>query len=143
MDSEIKLRWITALRSGNYPQAKFHLNTTVNPDGGFCCLGVLCAIAEQDQVVIKSHRTNSNLIGYVSKVDSEDEHSAVPPVAVVEWSGISAQNPSFSVDVNLLPEGSYPSNCVVDGTLPTSLADLNDTYGLSFNQIADVIERYF
>ncbi len=41
MNKEIKEKWIAALRSGEYEQAKGSLY-----DGtGYCCLGVLCRIA--------------------------------------------------------------------------------------------------
>lgn len=40
MDPEIKAKWIAALRSGKYPQAKAALRTDV----GYCCLGVLCDV---------------------------------------------------------------------------------------------------
>jgi hypothetical protein len=42
MDPEIKAKWITALRSGQYQQVTSYLRTTQ----GFCCLGVLCDILE-------------------------------------------------------------------------------------------------
>lgn len=39
MDAELKERWVAALRSGKYPQGRDNLR---EPEGGFCCLGVLC-----------------------------------------------------------------------------------------------------
>lgn len=42
MDSTLKIKWVEALRSGEYPQAREFLRT----EDGFCCLGVLCEIAE-------------------------------------------------------------------------------------------------
>lgn len=41
MDAELKAKWVKALRSGEYQQAKDHLRR----GGGFCCLGVLCEIS--------------------------------------------------------------------------------------------------
>lgn len=41
MNPEIKARWVAALRSGEYKQAKKTLRST---SGGFCCLGVLCDV---------------------------------------------------------------------------------------------------
>jgi len=41
MDKELQAKWVAALRSGQYRQAKGTLKTE---DGLMCCLGVLCAI---------------------------------------------------------------------------------------------------
>jgi hypothetical protein len=41
MDPEIKAKWIEALRSGKYKQARMALRR----DDRFCCLGVLCDVA--------------------------------------------------------------------------------------------------
>ena len=38
MNTQIKQQWVTALRSGEYTQARWNLQT----EQGFCCLGVLC-----------------------------------------------------------------------------------------------------
>lgn len=40
LDAEFKARWVAALRSGRYPQAKGRLRTTA----GFCVLGVACDV---------------------------------------------------------------------------------------------------
>lgn len=39
MNPELKTKWLTALRSGDYKQGKERLK---NVDGTMCCLGVLC-----------------------------------------------------------------------------------------------------
>lgn len=41
MDAELKAKWVKALRSGEFKQARGFLQK----DGGYCCLGVLCLIA--------------------------------------------------------------------------------------------------
>ena len=41
MDQAMKERWITALRSGKYPQGRGEL---VTAEGNYCCLGVLCVV---------------------------------------------------------------------------------------------------
>lgn len=43
MDAQLKAKWIEALRSGKYEQARGRLHTR---DGGYCCLGVLCRVAD-------------------------------------------------------------------------------------------------
>jgi hypothetical protein len=42
MDTELKAKWINALRSGEYTQAEGMLHDSEN--GGYCCLGVLCKV---------------------------------------------------------------------------------------------------
>lgn len=42
MDAELKAKWVKALRSGEYKQGHGRLKTA---EGGYCCLGVLCAVA--------------------------------------------------------------------------------------------------
>jgi len=43
MNQEIKAKWVAALRSGQYEQAKEVLHSEAS--GGFCCLGVLCVLS--------------------------------------------------------------------------------------------------
>ena len=40
MDTELKKKWVAALRSGQYQQGKGYLKK----DGRYCCLGVLCSV---------------------------------------------------------------------------------------------------
>jgi hypothetical protein len=40
VNTEIKAKWVAALRSGEYKQIKGNLKTS----SGYCCLGVLCEI---------------------------------------------------------------------------------------------------
>lgn len=42
MDQELKAKWLEALRSGRYQQAKGALRH----DGGHCCIGVLCDVVD-------------------------------------------------------------------------------------------------
>lgn len=41
LDADVKAKWIAALRSGKYRQAR---KTLRDASGAMCCLGVLCAI---------------------------------------------------------------------------------------------------
>jgi hypothetical protein len=43
MNSEIKTKWLAALRSGKYKQGRSMLLDTV--DRSYCCLGVLCEVS--------------------------------------------------------------------------------------------------
>jgi hypothetical protein len=42
MDAELKAKWVAALRSGEYEQARGMLHDEQH--GGYCCLGVLCKV---------------------------------------------------------------------------------------------------
>lgn len=46
MNPEIKAQWLAALRSGNYIQGKYYLQSfdVTGEQHTFCCLGVLCDI---------------------------------------------------------------------------------------------------
>jgi hypothetical protein len=43
MDAKLKADWMTALRSGDYPQTTGSFESC----GKFCCLGVLCKVASE------------------------------------------------------------------------------------------------
>lgn len=55
MNTEIKSKWIKALRSGAYTQAVGELRNT-NKEGSFCCLGVLVDILEPNKWKDKEHQ---------------------------------------------------------------------------------------
>lgn len=42
MDAQLKAKWVEALRSGKYRQGR----STLKHSGSFCCLGVLCDVAD-------------------------------------------------------------------------------------------------
>jgi hypothetical protein len=44
MQAELKEKWVAALRSGEYAQTK----GVLRDKEGFCCLGVLCDVAQPD-----------------------------------------------------------------------------------------------
>ena len=113
MNQEIKTRWLKALRDGSYKQGHGRLRL----EEEFCCLGVLCDLYIKD--------TNSQW-----QVSSEWEFGArlyefrneitLPPREVLDWAGIKG-------------------NCAVN-TQHGTLSSLNDC-GLSFNRIAEIIEK--
>jgi hypothetical protein len=113
MNPNIKSLWLEALRSGRYAQTKNYLRT----NNGFCCLGVLCDLAEKDGIVAASEPVSS--LGVVL-YDTED---SLPPTCVEKWACISVFG---AVEYN---------------GLEYSLAKLNDEVGLSFCEIADLIEK--
>ncbi len=113
LERNFKRRWVAALRSGKYKQTISHLYDA----GGFCCLGVMCALRgakldEMDQVGLPGELPNFNEL---FNIDSE--HAEF----FSEASGRAWQVPYCG-------EMMY-------------LSELNDDHRLSFKQIANIIER--
>jgi hypothetical protein len=115
--------WIDALRSGDYTQGHKRL-TTIEPDGKtkHCCLGVAC------QEAIK-HGVELNVVHDVLPDYEDAEYiryngeDAILPKAVEDWLGIDEANP-----------------VLVDNL---TAAELNDSEGYTYAQIADEIERTY
>lgn len=118
MKEDIAQRWVDALRSGKYSQAKGSLQKI----GGFCCLGVLCEIAVEDGI-IPAPVVDKGEVAYGG--DDELKDTDLPPQSVEDWSGLDVRK-----------------TYVVNG-LDETLYGLNDDRGFTFNQIADVIEKAY
>jgi hypothetical protein len=119
-------KWVAALRSGEYEQGKGALHL----DGRYCCLGVACDLSKTGEWLRQESR---NLTGEVSahsltyRCGGEGSTTAMPP-KVQEWLGIVGPDPMVRVrwDTNPLP-----------------LSAVNDIEGLSFSEIADLIEEKY
>lgn len=114
------MEWVAALRSGKYKQGKDYLCRRANNVGlVYCCLGVKCDLENPNGWI--EHDYNSVL-------KFKDERLLCP---------YEEEHPILRV--GLLPiSGTDGSN--VYGYC--SLASLNDS-GFTFNQIADLIERFW
>lgn len=127
MNQEIKALWVGALRSGDYVQGKSNL---ANTNGEFCCLGVLCDLAEKAGGIIGGK--SASTWGTVTY----DEETAVLPSSVKEWAALPTCNPIILRNVT-----------TPHGTRNFTLAELNDGSDLydlprrTFAEIADLIER--
>lgn len=113
MNPEVKAKWVAALRSGEYQQGTGALKS----DDKYCCLGVLCDIfakeTGKDWTALKD-----------SPVMEFDGATGLPPNAVSEWAGLQTMNP-----------------IVLEGTIATTLSNMNDGLGASFQTIARLIEE--
>ena len=114
MKKKVMKKWTAALRSGSYKQRKGYLS-----DGGaYCCLGVLCELAPAD--VRAEH---------VAQYKEKYEETLSP--AMMKWADIKDM------------EGRLPKEYKKKGGSHSALlTDLNDS-GLSFKQIANIIERNY
>lgn len=126
MNPEVKEKWLSALRSGEFTQGK-NLLHKVNPETQeetYCCLGVLCAIAVKDGVIeapLKRGIAQAAEEPYYVYASS----TAFLPTQVQIWAGVDSDNGEFYDDDN-----------------QDSLIRLNDD-GIPFTDIATVIEEKF
>jgi hypothetical protein len=114
MNPEIRARWTAALRSGTYRQGQAALRSV---NDRFCCLGVLCDLAEMAGVV-RAYKNPDNW-----QYDGAD---AYLPEAVMDWAGITDASPHVNVRSSMEDR-------------PT-LVTLNDDDEWDFAQIADAID---
>ena len=134
MNQEIKAKWVNALRSGDYEQGQGALK---NPNGQYCCLGVLCDLYDKhrmEEFGAESSWTvdTVSLNEYISVLDHSEV--GVPPNEVVDWAGLPDNNPEVLVDLEDEVGGE-----TYQYELP--IAELNDDQGLTFNELADLIEE--
>jgi hypothetical protein len=81
MNPQIKQKWVSALRSGEYQQTKGRLRK----EDEFCCLGVLCDLYIKENNVEWQH---NEVDGYFY-----GKHSYALPLSVMEWVGVEEVNP--------------------------------------------------
>lgn len=109
-------KWIKALRSGKYAQARRTLAT----GGGFCCLGVACEVYKESGNAINEEKISLQTFDGVMVCTRYEESHSVLPAKVQEWYGMATCD-------GVLPEGQ-------------SLLNKNDK-GKSFAEIADLMEQ--
>jgi len=134
MNPEIKSKWLAALRSGEYEQARGSLHRIMHTadfkdkiDCGFCCLGVLCDIAAREDVCwwLDGEAVTVDPMGK-TLFDNE-----VLPRKVAEWAGLDDLNPVVPFDVDDDEDRERKR-----------LSELNDEYRFDFERIANIIEEH-
>jgi len=119
-DNELSLlnKWVKALRSGNYRQSTGYLRSEDEKGYKYCCLGALCDITD-------SNRWTEN--GF--------------------WGDKNNCLNNCLNDVNPLYDILGPDGSIKDINIGTRsycwLTNINDHAGLSFSDIADIIEDQF
>ena len=83
MNPQIKQKWVSALRSGDYKQTQRRLHD----ENGFCCLGVLCDLYGKEHNVEWEPSTHSK-----NAYEFQDKTGRIP-LSVVEWAGVEDCNP--------------------------------------------------
>lgn len=121
MNPEIKARWVSALRSGEYKQARNDLCA----DGAFCCLGVLCDLYERERGIDGwRFGKGSNPSSYLGSLGT-------PPKEVCEWAGLNGHNPKVLIQGRLAGLASHNDGEETEDDVRP---------GRTFAEIADAIE---
>jgi len=84
MNPQIKQKWVSALRSGDYQQGECYLRK----EDGFCCLGVLCDLYGKEDNVEWTPSGFDNAYAFQGNVGDL-------PSSVIEWAGVEGQNPDI------------------------------------------------
>jgi hypothetical protein len=109
---EVKTQWVEALRSGKYKQGKALLFSTV--EQSYCCLGVNCAVLNQPYIT--KYPKGSVSKGLPDMEDAQEWWQTLPNRELIDS-----------------PKVKYKGKWML-------LVELNDDVGLTFEQIADLIE---
>ena len=124
MKDNIKIRWVEALRGGDFQQAQ---GVLANGDGGYCCLGVLTSLYADEQ-----------------GLDANDRHklfhvvnSQTLPTVVCEWAGLMTKRDTPMRDPHI---DGYGLSLYNDGDSGNPSIRLQ---GESFEFIAGIIEENF
>lgn len=131
MNADVKQKWVAALRSGEYAQGKGVLRDN---EDKFCCLGVLCDLAEKEGVVDSSQGDDTWLYEGPGRPYGRDVSEVTLPDAVKDWAGLPKVDPRIEAKKN--------------EKVTPSLSVLNDGWEYagfprhSFEEIADIIEEH-
>lgn len=120
MNVENMKKWAEALRSGKYKQGRSQLADVWEDDEvKYCCLGVACKAAIADGVELEEKQKGGSILfnGAISYL----------PAPVQKWLGVP-RDPGLVADVGAGPGKRRAST-------------LNDDYALSFEEIADAIDK--
>jgi hypothetical protein len=123
MNSEVKEKWVAALKSGEYKQTQYALHD----NEGFCCLGVLCDLYSKEFSEV-TWEFDDKLKMYVF----QRERTELPSCVSV-WAGINTLHGNAAV--------TFRDEDCQNGERATNLMDLNDEWLMSFDKIADIIQE--
>lgn len=127
MNPTVKALWVDALRSGEYRQGKGQLHNGTT--GEYCCLGVLCSLYIQHTGKGDWVHPDNSLTVFKSR---EGMNECFPPEEVQYWADLYCNDPRIMPSTD-------PRNDSF-GT-PAAVSHVNDRLGLTFAEIADLIEE--
>lgn len=124
MNKEVAVQWVEALRSGKFKQGRSRLQDS---EGNYCCLGVLCEIAPPE--VPKERDPSGRLRGTL--LDAQRP--------VMDWASLNGDGGDFSKSLSIPKDCACGDPKCVQSL--SSLVALNDNAKMTFEQIADFIEK--
>lgn len=116
MNPEIKTKWTEALRSGEFKQG----TRALKRDDRFCCLGVLCELYRREHADKVSWTTRSRDGRHHEYLDAHVGTSFLPR-PVMDWAELQHPDPLLGED---------------------TAVHHNDSAGLTFESIADLIDEH-
>lgn len=144
MNDRVVEAWVLALRSGEFKQGKYVLNSVHESEGvvdeRFCCLGVLCKLYEEETGSLDHNLSIVSTSGSSKAVArSYDGQTYCLPEPVIRWAGMKTATGDLE---KAPPEVLDPMKhkCVSFTKFNNSLVDFNDK-GASFEELADIIEE--
>lgn len=140
MHKDVATRLVMELRSGKYEKGTGALKATDNMGiSTHCCLGVLCEIAAAESVTVEIPPVYGSGLHGFGRVSV----TALPPDGVREWAGAESEY-SVTIDARTATalnvrdeEAGYAAGDRV------ALPHINDNSDLTFNDIADLIEKEY
>lgn len=148
MKKELAMKWVKALKSGKYKQAKGSLRSRKNDS--FCCLGVACDLLV-NKVAWSLNNPESKLVEFGS-------FKGVLPDSIQDYYGLDSIDGSFErlpkqkaikIFNKMADKNKERFNFLFNDfqraeyVRELSLAELNDECDFNFNEIADVIEENY
>jgi len=119
LEKSFKRRLLNALRSGKYKQAKQALFSKDDGVGGFCCLGVMCALKGFTKTTLEGK-------GFPQDLPTFNEAFGITPEIAGFFDNSDGCGESWKVPYR--------------GRM-RPLNELNDLEELTFKQIANIIDR--
>jgi hypothetical protein len=141
-------RWTAALRSGEYEQTTSMLAIQDGDSVAYCCMGVGCVVAGPDEVPHETITYPSAVYGFTDTVKhsfGDGSCEELPPTEFHAWLGIEGEMDNDDVYIDWPEEYVRLSEGSPRGGLSRavmSCANMNDSFNLTFEQIADMIDYF-
>lgn len=129
LPTDVKQKWVSALRSGEWVQGFGELNDGL---GGYCCLGVLAEVLEPGVT------QEGNQLNGMCSLREYDEDNPSHFINRNQLQALLAENR----ELKALADKYREAPALADGAVDESLMCLNDDGKYTFDQLADLIDHH-